>query len=116
MMRILAVAAVLMVMACGVSHAEGFGNLEVSAVKPFIPATIDFAGGLSLQLGTTGQNLGHRKVFADALISTNADDRTYAGLSVSLHRAEIDDGWRFGMEVAGSRPFSTFYLRTAAAF
>jgi len=97
----------------------GFGNLEGRLVKPFVPGTIDVAGGISLQLTTLPADLpffGGRKIFADALLSTQSSDRAYGGASISLLPADIDNGLRLGIEVFGPNPGRTWYLGKAFNF
>lgn len=97
----------------------GFGNLEGRFVKPFVPGDWDVAGGIALQLTTLPSwvpFVSDRKIFADALMSTDADDRTYVGGSISLKPAAHDDGLRLGVEIIGPNPFETWYLAKAFNF
>ena len=92
---------------------SGFGNLEGRIVKPFVPATIDFGGGISLQLTTLPKAtplLSARKIFADALVSSLSDDTAYMGLAISLLPASTDNGFRIGVEAVGPNPWKTWYL------
>jgi len=95
---------------------SGFGNIEVRVVKPFIPATLDFAGGISLQLTTLPAVLGTRKIFVDALASTENGNSGYVGGSVSLKSAYDDDGLRIGVQITGPNLGKTWYLAKAFSF
>ena len=97
----------------------GFGNIEGRLCKPFIPATFDVSGGIGFQLTTLPKAipvLGGRKIFADALVSTQSDDQAYLGLAISLLEASKDNGFRLGVEAVGPEPWRTWYLGKAFNF
>jgi len=97
----------------------GFGNLEGRLVKPFTPMTWDAGAGIAIQLLTLPEWMPvveSRKVFADALVSTQTENQAYIGLAISLKPADQDDGFRLGVEVAGPEPWTTWYIGKAFNF
>jgi len=102
-----------------VDDTGSFGNLEGRIVKPFVPGDWNVAGGIALQLTTLPDwvpFVSSRKIFADALVSTDEENQTYLGGSISLKPASSDDGLRLGVELFGPDAFETWYLAKAFNF
>jgi hypothetical protein len=98
---------------------QGFGNLEMRVDKPFIPATLDVAGGVSLQITTLPEKcplLGYRSLWLDAKASTLASGSAFLGASLSLQRVDADDTLRLGVKIVGPDAGKVWYLSKGFPF
>ncbi len=77
----------------------GFGRLEARAYKPILPdLSLQFGAGVAMQVGVIPDGwpllsplLGGRRLFADWVL---VEGQNALGASISLKRAEVDDGAR----------------------